>query len=41
MITHNVNIIEERLVAHEADLNTVEVSNQAATAFIAQHKNSP
>jgi hypothetical protein len=38
MITRDPEIIEERLEAHEADLNALEVSNQAATAFVAQSK---
>jgi gag-polypeptide of LTR copia-type len=38
MITRDPEIIEERLEAHEADLNALEMSNQAATAFIAHSK---
>jgi hypothetical protein len=38
MITRDPEIIEERLKAHKADLNALEVSNQAATAFVAQYK---
>ena len=36
MIAHTPDDIEERLEAHEADLNALEVSNQAATAFSAR-----
>ena len=36
MITCNPDDIEERLEAHEADLNAIEISSQAATAFAAQ-----
>ena len=35
MIAHTPDDNEERLKAHEADLNALEVSNQAATAFSA------
>ena len=38
MIAHTPDDIEERLEAHEADLNALEVSNQAATAFSAHTK---
>ena len=34
MITHDPDEIEDRLEAHEADLSAIEVSTQAATAFI-------
>jgi gag-polypeptide of LTR copia-type/Pol polyprotein, beta-barrel domain len=43
MISTNVDEIETKLEAHEADLDAVEISDQAATAFIAlsnQHSNS-
>ena len=36
MITVDPEEIGERLEAHKADLNAVEMSNQAATAFLAQ-----
>ena len=36
MITQVPDEIEEWLEAHEADLNTIEISSQAATAFVAQ-----
>jgi gag-polypeptide of LTR copia-type len=35
MIHTNVNVIEDKLEAHEVDLNALEVSSQAATAFTA------
>ena len=35
MITRDPDEIEDRLEAHEADLSAIEVSTQAATAFIA------
>jgi gag-polypeptide of LTR copia-type/Pol polyprotein, beta-barrel domain len=38
MITRVPDEIEERLEAHEADLNALEISDQAATAFIARAK---
>ena len=38
MITQVPDEIEERLEAYEADLNTIEISSQATTAFIAQSK---
>ena len=38
MITQVPDKIEERLDAHEADLNAIEISSQAATAFIAQYQ---
>ena len=38
MITSDLDDIEERLEAHEADLNTIELSTQAATVFIAQSR---
>ena len=38
MIAHTPNEIEERLKAHEADLNALKISTQAATAFIAHQK---
>ena len=38
MITRIPDEIEESLEAHEADLNALEISDQAATAFIAQTK---
>ena len=41
MITQDVEIIEGKLEAHESNLNAIEVSNQAAMAFIPQLKNSP
>ena len=34
MITNNPNVIEEKLEAHEADIDAVEMSNQASTAFL-------
>ena len=40
MITRDINTIEERLEAHESDLNAVEISTQAATVFVAQSKRS-
>jgi Reverse transcriptase (RNA-dependent DNA polymerase)/gag-polypeptide of LTR copia-type/Pol polyprotein, beta-barrel domain len=43
MISTNVDKIETKLEAHEADLDAIEISDQAATAFIArsnQHSNS-
>jgi gag-polypeptide of LTR copia-type len=40
MIATDPDDIEERLEAHEADLSTVEVSTQAATAFIAQGRSA-
>ena len=36
MIHTGVDEIEEKLEAHEADLDTLEISNQAATAFAAR-----
>jgi transposase InsO family protein len=36
MISANVDEIEDKLEAHEADLNAVEISDQAATAFVAR-----
>jgi gag-polypeptide of LTR copia-type len=36
MISTNIDEIEEKLEAHEADLDAVEISSQAATAFIAR-----
>lgn len=36
MITNNPDNIEERLEAHKADLNAIEISSQAATAFTAR-----
>jgi hypothetical protein len=36
MITNKPDDIEERLEAHEADLNAIEISSQAATAFAAR-----
>ena len=36
MITRTPDEIEERLEAHEADLNALEISVQAGTAFAAQ-----
>ena len=41
MITQVLDEIEERLEAHEADLNAIEISSQAATAFITQSKGLP
>ena len=38
MITQVPDKIKERLEAHEADLNAIGISSQAATAFIAQSK---
>ena len=38
MTTQVPDKIEERLQAHEADLKAIEISSQAATAFIAQSK---
>ena len=38
MITRIPDEIEESLEAHKADLNALEISGQAATAFIAQDK---
>jgi hypothetical protein len=38
MITRVPEEIEERLEAHEADLNALEISDQAATAFVARSK---
>jgi len=38
MITRDINTIKEQLEAHESDLNAVEISTQAATAFVAQSK---
>ena len=38
MITSDPDTIEERLEAHEADLNALEISTQAATTFIAQSR---
>ena len=38
MITHIPDEIEERLEAHKADLNTLEILSQAATAFVAQSR---
>ena len=38
MITREPDEIEERLEAHEADLNALEISVQAGTAFAAQFK---
>ena len=38
MITRKPDEIEERLKAHEADLNALEISVQAGTAFAAQTK---
>jgi Pol polyprotein, beta-barrel domain len=38
MITRVPEEIEERLEAHEADLNALEVSDQAATAFVVRAK---
>ena len=40
MITWNPDIIKEQLEAHEVDLNTLEISTQAATAFITQSRSS-
>ena len=40
MITRIPDEIEESLEAHEADLNALEISDQAATAFIARTKPS-
>ena len=34
MITNDPNVIEEKLEAHEADIDAVEMSNQASTAFL-------
>src|SRR3979490_655949 len=41
MITHIPEEIEEKLEAHKADLTTLEMANQAATAFIAQSRPIP
>ena len=38
MITRDPDVIEECLEAHEADLTALEMSDQAATAFVAQPK---
>jgi gag-polypeptide of LTR copia-type len=38
MITRVPDEIEERLEAHEADLNAIEISDQATTAFVARAK---
>ena len=38
MIAHTPDDIKERLEAHEANLNALEVFNQAATAFSARAK---
>jgi len=38
MITCIPDEIEERLEAHEADLNALEISSQAATTFVAQSR---
>ena len=38
MITQVPDEIEERLEAHEVNLNTIKISNQAATAFVTQSK---
>jgi len=38
MITHVPNEIEECLEAHEANLNAIKMSDQAATAFITQQR---
>ena len=40
MITHDSDEIEDRLEAHKADLSAIEISTQAATAFIAQPRTS-
>ena len=40
MITHDPDVIEECLEAHEADLTALEMSDQAVTAFITQPKPS-
>ena len=40
MITRIPDEIEESLEAHEADLNALEISDQAAMAFIARSKPS-
>ena len=36
VITNNPDDIGERLEAHKADLNAIEISSQAATAFTAR-----
>ena len=36
MITQDPDDIEERLEANEANLNTIEISNQTSMAFISQ-----
>ena len=41
MITQIPDEIEESLKAHETDLNALEISDQAATTFIAQTKPTP
>ena len=38
MISNNVNKIKDKLKAHEADLNAIEISDQAATAFITWYR---
>ena len=38
MISNNVDEIEDKLEAHEADLNAIEISDQAATAFVARYR---
>ena len=38
MITQVPDEIKEQLEAHEADLNAIEISSQATTAFITQSK---
>ena len=38
MITRDPDVIEECLEAHEADLTALEMSDQAATAFVARPK---
>ena len=38
MITNNLDIIEEKLEAHKADISAVEMLNQASTAILSQSR---
>ena len=36
ILTHDIDVIEESLEAHEADIRSIDYSHQAATAFVAR-----